>query len=189
MGVRGAMVRTLPGDRALPVGNGPGPLASEPVGVYGIVGHAVAGAGSGMNRARSRWLLLLAGLLVIVGLPVAGKWMRRQAAPRCALDGLKIEPLYRVRVVDRAGSSHNFCCVHCAGLWLARQGERPEAVFVTDEAGGAELAARSAYFIRSAVVTNPVTGNRVHVFRERMAAEEHARAFGGRALTEAEKPF
>src|SRR5262249_57057291 len=137
MGVRGAMVRTLPGDRALPVGNGPGPLASEPVGVYGIVGHAVAGAGSGMNRARSRWLLLLAGLLVIVGLPVAGKWLRRQSEPRCALDGLKIEPLYRVRVVDRTGGSQDFCCIRCAGLWLGRHGGPPRGAFFAGPGGGA----------------------------------------------------
>jgi hypothetical protein len=132
-----------------------------------------------MKSDRRRLLLVLAGLLVVVGLPVAGWWARRPAAPRCAFDGLKIDPLYRVRVVDAAGVSHPFCCVRCAGAWVARQGGRPTAVYVTDEAGGAEIDSRSACFVLSAVVTNPVTGNRVHSFRDRADAEAHARAFGG----------
>ena len=84
-----------------------------------------------MKETRS-WLLLLAGLVLVVGLPLAGRWARRQAGPRCTLDGLAIEPVYRVRVVDRAGGEHVFCCVRCAGRWLARQAERPATVYVTE---------------------------------------------------------
>jgi hypothetical protein len=142
-----------------------------------------------MMAARSRLLLFLAGLLVVVGLPLAGKWARRGAGPRCELDGLTIEPLYRVRVVDRAGGSHPFCCARCAARWLARQGDRPQAVYVTDEAGGAEVDSRSAFFVRSTVVTNPLTRNRVHAFRDRADAEAHVRAYGGEALTGVERPF
>jgi hypothetical protein len=142
-----------------------------------------------MTSLRSRLLLFLAGLLVVVGLPLAGWWGRRGAAPRCELDGLTIEPLYRVRVVDRAGASHRFCCVRCAARWLGRQGDRPRAVYVTDEASGAEVDAGSAFFVRSAVVTNAVTRNRVHAFRDRAAAEEHARAYGGETLTGVQRPF
>jgi hypothetical protein len=142
-----------------------------------------------MKYERSRLLLGLAALLVVVGLPVAGKWARRGAGPRCALDGLKIEPLYRVRVVGNDGASHRFCCVRCAARWLARQGERPAAVYVTDEASGEEVDAKSAHFVRSAVVTDPVTQNRVHVFGDREDAEDHAHAFAGRVLTGSERPF
>jgi hypothetical protein len=142
-----------------------------------------------MTMTRSRALLLLAGLLVVVGLPLAGKWARRQGVPRCDLDGLELVPLYQVRVVDRAGGSHHFCCVRCARTWLARQGNPPRAVYVKDEAGGAEIDARSAHFVQSTVPTNPVTGNTVHAFRDRAAAEEHARAFAGWVLPEAEQPF
>lgn len=142
-----------------------------------------------MNPKKSRWLLVLASLLVVVGLPLAGKWARRHAEPRCDLDGLTIEPLYQVRVVDRAGRTHRFCCVHCAGLWLARQESGPEAVYVTDEVSGEAIDSRSAYFVESAVVTNPITGNRVHVFRERADAREHVRDHGGSELTGADRPF
>ncbi len=142
-----------------------------------------------MSPARSRLLLALAGVAVVVGLPLAGKMARRHPAERCAYDGLPVPPLYRVRVVDRAGAAHPFCCVRCAGLWLARQSEPPAAVRVTDEASGAEIDAAAAVFVFSAVVTEPVTGNRVHAFRDRAAAEEHARAFAGAVLTGAERPF
>src|SRR5207302_1669595 len=76
-----------------------------------------------------------------------------------------------------------------ASLWLARRGDRPEAVYVTDEAGGAGIDSRSAYFVRSTVVTNPVPGNRTHVFRDRADMAEHARAFRGRRLAGAVRPF
>ena len=138
---------------------------------------------------RSRLLLVLAGLLVVVGLPLAGKWARRGAGPRCELNGLAIQPLYQVRVVDRAGASHRFCCARCAARWLARQEDRPRAVYVTDEAGGAEIDCRAAWFVRSTVVTNPITGNRIHAFRGRADAEEHARAYNGEVLTGVERPF
>lgn len=140
-----------------------------------------------MTRARP--LLVLASLALIVGVPLAGKWARRHQAPRCELDGLPVEPLYRVRVVDQAGASHEFCCARCARRWLRRQGNPPATVFVTDEMGGGELDAASAWFVQSPVVTNPVTGNRLHAFRDRAAAEEHARAFDGDLLTGGERPF
>jgi hypothetical protein len=142
-----------------------------------------------MSYHRPRLLWVLAGVLLVVGLPLAGKWARGPAAPRCDLDGLAIEPLYRVRVVDRAGAAHHFCCVGCAGRWRERQAEGPAAVYVTDEATGAEMDARSAVFVRSLVMTNPVTRNRIHVFRDPAAAEEHARAFAGTVLTGEERPL
>jgi hypothetical protein len=133
--------------------------------------------------------LVFAGLAVVVGLPLAGAWLRRDEPPRCELEGLAIEPLYRVRVVDRSGKSHSFCCVECARRWLEREGGVAPAVYVTDEVGGAELDARSACFVQSPVVTNPVTGNCTHVFRDRADAEEHVRAFDGLLLAGADRPF
>jgi hypothetical protein len=140
-----------------------------------------------MTYNRSRLLLVLAGLLVVVGLPLAGKWARRHSAPRCDLDGLTIEPLYEVRVVDRAGGSHRFCCVRCAVQWLRKQMDQPAAVYVTDEAGGGEIDARSACFVRTSVVTNPITGNRIHVFRNEAEAKQFAGDF--QELTGEDRPF
>ena len=52
-----------------------------------------------------------------------------------------------------------------------------------------EVDAASAWFVRSQVVTNPVTGNRVHAFRNPDDARRHAEAFGGVLLSGAERPF
>jgi hypothetical protein len=127
--------------------------------------------------------------VVVVGLPLLGKWIRTGSQPRCAFDGQPIERLYRVRVVDGAGMNHTFCCIRCAERWLQQQGTGATAVYVTDEAGGAEIDAATAHFVTSTVVTNRVSGNRVHAFRERADAETHARTFGGGLLPDDERPF
>jgi hypothetical protein len=141
-----------------------------------------------MSPARVRLALVVTTLAVVVGIPLAGWWARRGEGPRCAFDGQPVAAAYRVRVADRGGDAE-FCCVHCARLWLARRDDPPEAVYVTDEATGEEIDARAAVFVRSTVVTNPVTGNRVHAFRDRTAADEHVRSFGGWVLSGAERPF
>jgi hypothetical protein len=138
---------------------------------------------------RTRVAVVVVGLLVVVGLPLAGTLARRGAPPRCDFDGQDIEPAYRVRVVDRAGRSYQFCCPHCARLWLARREDGADAVYVTDEASGEEIDARAAHFVRSTVVTNPVTRNRLRAFRDRPAAEDHVRAHGGWVLAAGENPF
>ena len=139
--------------------------------------------------SRAQWITGLIGLLLAAALPGIGHLARRVPAGRCALDGVAIEPLYRVRVVDGAGGSHIFCGIRCARRWIDRQGERPRTVYVTDEAGGAEVDAGSAFFVQSGVLTNPITGNHIHVFRDRERAEEHARSFRGVLLTGANRPF
>jgi hypothetical protein len=134
----------------------------------------------------------LAGLVVAVAVlsaDLAGEWARPADAAYCEQSGLKIEPLYRVRVVDGAGGEHRFCCVQCASRWVARQPGQPRAVYVTDEVGGEEFEAGMGFFVRSTVVTNPVTGNAVHAFLHRADAESHARAFRGVLLTGADRPF
>jgi hypothetical protein len=137
---------------------------------------------------RSQWIAGGVGLLLAVALPVIGPLARKAPADRCALDGVAIEPRYRVRVRD-GGRDSEFCCVHCAELWLGRQAPASRAVFVMDEAGGREIDATSAWFVRSAVVTTPTTGNRIHAFATRADAERHAESARGRLLTGAERPF
>jgi len=142
-----------------------------------------------MTKGRA-WLLRSGiVLLLVVAVPLVGKWLRRHDGPRCAVDGLVIDPLYRVRVVDGAGHSYSFCCVQCARRWWRRHADEPAEVFVTDETSATEMPADSAYFVDSTVITNPVTNNSIHVFRQRADAEVHARTFAGELLTDADRPF
>jgi len=66
---------------------------------------------------------------------------------------------------------------------------KPRSVRVTDEASGKLIDAGDAHYVRSSVVTNPATGNRVHAFRNRADAEKHADIHGGTVLSESERPF
>src|SRR5262249_20029413 len=127
------------------------------------------------------------------GVAVAGVWrwvgrgIGRGGPPRGAYDGQRIEPLYRVRVIYRGGQGDDFCCIRCASRWNYRG--YAAQVLVVDETSGEEIDSQTAYFVESAIVTNRVTGNHVHAFRDRAAAEEHARAYGGLLLQAADGPL
>lgn len=145
------------------------------------------------TKATSR-LAVVAALMLLALVPVGARWTRqaqarRAQAGRCALDGAVVVPLYRVRVCDSVGEWHNFCCVRCAELWLARQPLPPQAIRVTDEATGEEIDAQAATFVRSMVVTTPTTGNRIHVFASQTAAEHHADIAHGRLLGGSDLPL
>lgn len=141
-----------------------------------------------MSVRKWPWATVLVGLAVVVGLPLAAHWLRQRQESGCALDGMNIDPLYRVVVTDGQGRQHAFCCPRCAQLWLARE-EPAASVTVTDEASGESLLAAEAVYVRSSVVTVPATGNRVHVFKSRVDAERHAAAFAGAVLPESQRPF
>lgn len=138
---------------------------------------------------RTATLWLLAGLALVVALPVTGSWVRRHREKGCVLDGMRIEPAYRVRIIDHAGKNQELCCIQCAEIWLKGKDVPLTSIFVTDEASGAEIPAGSAQFVRSLVVTTPVTRNRVHAFKNRDDAEAHAKNCLGTLLSEAEQPF
>jgi hypothetical protein len=142
-----------------------------------------------MILRRPQWGLLLGGLLLTVGLPVAAYLIRGRPEGRCAFDGSEIHPLYRVSIVDERGERREFCCIHCAGWWLEQQAAPPRAIYVTDEATGRMIAAADAVFVRSTAVTVAPTGNRLHAFAGRAAAERHVELFLGRVLEGSERPF
>jgi hypothetical protein len=142
-----------------------------------------------MNMHNISWGTVLMGLLVVVGLPLGGHWARRHAEPGCALDGTKLDPLYRIEIIDSEEARHVFCCPRCAQVWLERQPAPPRAITVVDESSGEQIPASTAYYVRSFVVTIPSTGNRIHAFRSRAAAEEHALTHTGTVLLESENPF
>lgn len=136
---------------------------------------------------RTYWLSALALAVMVVGLPFLGTWARRQQLPRCALDGIAIVPIYAVTITAAGGTKHTFCCIRCAEYWLAQ--EPAESIDVTDEVTGQPLDANKAYFVRSRVVTNTVTGNEIHAFADPVDAEQHASQFRGRVLEQDERPL
>jgi hypothetical protein len=142
-----------------------------------------------MTTLRTRAAIVVAGLAIVVGLPMLGHWSRRGQPSRCAYDGLAIESIYRVEVIRSRDVAHEFCCVRCAQRWLEKPGTLAASATVIDEASGEQIDARDAWFVRSSVVTNRVNGNRIHVFRDRADAERHAQKFTGEILTGSERPF
>jgi hypothetical protein len=134
------------------------------------------------------WASTVVAVLAVV-LPWLGTWSRRHKLPQCSLDGIAIVPIYAVEVVDAQRQKHRFCCVRCAEYWLAHEPSPPSEIRVTDEVSGQPIDAGEAFFVRSSVVTNAVTGNRIHAFENRTDAEGHAAQFRGRLLTEGQRPF
>lgn len=138
---------------------------------------------------RGDWIVLLMVLGLAALAAVTGHWLRRSDVPACALDGIKIDPAYRVRIVEKQQPAYEFCCPRCAELWLRRQQAMPRELYVTDEASGQELPAAAATFVRSLAVTMRANQNRVHAFRNKADAAEHARIFHGDLLDGPERPF
>lgn len=138
---------------------------------------------------RSWWLIGLAGLLAVALLPFVGHYLRGTREDRCNWDGLRLEPVYEVRIIEPSSPPLQFCCVSCAELWIERNNRRSGRILVTDEISGGRLEAASAHYVRSAVVTNEITGNRLHVFRSAVDAKAHADSAMGRILAGSERPF
>lgn len=127
-------------------------------------------------------------LVIVASVTLLGVESRRGGPSRCALDGIAIDPVYRVRIVEGNGRERVFCCVRCAQLWLAHA-DSSSRFFVTDESRGEEIPADEAWFVRSSVITQNSTRNRIHCFKYRADAERHAAAARGRVLSGNERPF
>ena len=138
---------------------------------------------------RNRLIVLGAWVLAIVGLPIVAKWHRGDRGAGCALDGVRIDPTFRVRVIDAHSEPHEFCCIRCAETWRVRDREGPRAVYLTDERTGQEIDLDSAQFVRSSVITTPSSGNRIHVFQNDSDARNHAAQFGGTVLLGSDRPL
>jgi hypothetical protein len=142
-----------------------------------------------MKRTNAPWITALSGVVLAVLVPLLAHWARRHSLAGCALDGLAIDPFYRVEILDHKGREHVFCCLRCATLWLDRQSDPPRVITVTDEVSGERIDAAKAWYVRSPVVTTLATGNNIHVFRNRAEAEKNALEHLGTVLSETENPF
>jgi hypothetical protein len=142
-----------------------------------------------MGGTALKTTVIAAACGVLLALPLIGAWLRHTSRDRCELDGEHLVQCYSVYIEDAAGRTHSFCCLRCAEMWAEQQSRQIESVRVTDESTGESLNAEDVFFVRSLVITNPSTGNRIHVFRKREDAERHAETSRGTILRGDERPF
>ena len=142
-----------------------------------------------VNPPASWWRSGLAVLVVLGMLPVIGNIFRNDGSvSRCEWDG-QVVRLEAVVTLELAGRIVTCCDVRCARNWLAAHSETPNRIQVRDEHGGNPIDSADAFFVRSAVVTNRINGNRWHVFGDQKTALRHARESRGRLMRGAEHPF
>jgi hypothetical protein len=125
-------------------------------------------------------------LLAIAALPLLAARLRGPVE-RCAMDGVEVRPPFRVRVTEEGGSARTFCGVTCAEAWLLRRGVAAREILVT--AGGHEIDAGTAWFVRTAANRSDGAPDGIRVFAGREDAIRHAEAYGGMVLRGAERPF
>ena len=142
-----------------------------------------------MKPPVSWWWVALVGLVTVGTLPVVGDWIRDDSRSRCRWDGLVIDAAFRVHTRDAAGTFREFCDVGCTRSWIGRHPSASRTILVTDEDSGEMIDATEAFFVRSSIITNSITGNRWHVFRDRDRAEQHARESRGRLMVGPDHPF
>jgi hypothetical protein len=130
----------------------------------------------------TRAALFVGGLLASALIPVAGRALQPSQGPRCAADGVSLEKAPVVQIETDTADVLRFCCIGCAETWLEVTGTKPARTLVEDAASGQPIDARSAWFVRSLVLAQPATGDRIHAFRTQEDAERHAKAYAGRVL-------
>ncbi|MGD9074916.1 MAG: hypothetical protein PVJ69_06865, partial [Desulfobacteraceae bacterium] len=109
-------------------------------------------------------------------------FQHRSSSQKCSLDGIRIDPLYEVNIIQEGETSYRFSCVLSAQLWLKGNSEPISAIWVTDETTGEKIRAELAYYVESNVITTPHIGNRVHAFSHEKAAELHAKQYKGKLV-------
>lgn len=124
-----------------------------------------------------KWPIIVVVLFLLVA--VGGSLFKKSGGDVCALDAMRIEPIYQVDITPAEGKTPKFCCIECARKWLAANKGTVSAVTVTDEVTGKRIDASIAHFVESSIVTNRSTGNKIHVFADKTDAEKHAKEFGG----------
>jgi hypothetical protein len=132
----------------------------------------------------------LLGLALVAALPLAGRALRGPQAPRCATDGVPLtQGAPVVRMAFEKPPEREFCCVRCAEAWLAATGTKALRVRVTDSVSGAGIEGERAWFVRSTVVAQPATGDRVHAFVDEQDARRHVEVYRGLLLDGPARPL
>ena len=127
-------------------------------------------------------------LACVVAVPFVAHALRGDRGARCVADGVSLIDAPVVTVSNGEGSD-DLCCVGCALRWLDSAIAAPGSIWVTDLTTGRRIDASEAWFVRSRVVAQVATGDRVHAFESEAAARRHAEAYRGRLLLGSERPF
>jgi len=109
-------------------------------------------------------------------------FQNRSSSLKCSLDGVRIDPLYEVTIIQEGETSYSFSCILSAQIWLMEKSEPLSSIWVTDEMTGEKIKAELAYYVESDTITTPHTGNRIHVFAKKTEAESHAQEFKGKIV-------
>ena len=123
---------------------------------------------------------ILGGVLLLS--LISALYQTRYARPRCAFDGVVVEPIYEVGITLEDGTELCFCSIYCARNWYESNEDRVLSITVTDEVTGEKVDAFLAFYAESQVVTVKHNGNRIHAFRDRKEAGLHARMYRGRIV-------
>lgn len=107
-------------------------------------------------------------------------FQHRSPSLKCSLDGIRIDPLYEVTIIQKGETSYSFSCVLSAQIWLMENSEPISSIWVTDETTGEKIRAELAYYVESDLTTTPHTGNRIHAFSHEKAAKLHAQQYKGK---------
>jgi hypothetical protein len=107
-------------------------------------------------------------------------FQNRSSSLKCSLDGVRIDPLYEVTIIQEGETSYSFSCILSAQIWLMEKSEPLSSIWVTDEMTGEKIKAELAYYVESDTITTPHTGNRIHVFAQEKAAKLHAQKYKGK---------
>ena len=140
-----------------------------------------------MSKTAWKRLLFPGALALAAALPLLGHAIGGRTGAGCAADGVALAGSPVVKLVSEDGDDISFCCVGCAEAWPASPSSRQ--ILVTDELTGRMIDARDAWFVRSLVVAQPATEDRVHAFASEEEARRHLGAYRGVLLTGRLHPF
>ncbi len=118
----------------------------------------------------------------ILGLSLFSRWQAIDShRARCRLDGIRIDPIYRVDLLVDNRVQASFCCVKCAAAWP----EIPRGAHwqVRDEVSGEVLDASAAYFVEGPPLTVPSRQESIHTFRRLWNALDHIGRHGGNLVS------
>jgi hypothetical protein len=114
-------------------------------------------------------------------------WLSRELVrgshpDRCSFDGVSIDRVHRVDLMEDGMVRASFCSVACALAWPKLPASRYWQV--RDEMSGEPIDASRACFVLSRVVTVATRGERIHVFRQWTDAMNHCAQFGGARIAD-----